>query len=198
MGGVAFWRSGRYWKRTDGFGPLGYVLTSNGEDADPSMQAAAGTLSRATITLTNAQIKALPTTSQTVVAAGGADTVLIPVMAAIFLNTTAGAYTNVETGEAEHGWTITYGQWLVDAMGFTRMPTDATRRTALLGAYWDVPSVPMLTAQYPPYSGSMRANTVINAPLMVSAWNGVLGDYTGGHASNSAKVVVYYRTESFA
>jgi hypothetical protein len=59
----------------------GYVLTSNGASSDPSFQAVAGAngLSSVSITLTNSQIKNLRATPIQLIAAPGANKIIMPV-----------------------------------------------------------------------------------------------------------------------
>jgi hypothetical protein len=70
----------------------------------------------ATVTLTNAQILTLPTLGVTVVAAQGANTVILPVSGFIVLDSSAGAY----TGGTNASWIL----MLADNRGFTERNYD--------------------------------------------------------------------------
>lgn len=196
-GGVAFRGATLRNYELTGPGTAGHVLTSNGPGADPTFQASGG-MSSASITLTNAQIKALPTTYQTVVAAPGADLLLMPVAAAVYIDATAGAYTNIDTSPADaEGLTIAYGDWDEDAMTYFAMSGAAEAFLGLLaGPYIRTPT-PASLASLTTFTLRRTAANFLNQPLKLVAWNDT-GDYTGGHASNTGTVIVYYQTMDFS
>ncbi len=151
-----------------------------------------------TITLTDAQIKALPTTPITVVAAAGASTLIQPQFAYLFAKTSAGAYTNINAAGSLTLAVSGYG-----GMGF--VPNDAsitagskTRLTDLLGsatnhqtqlsAYFDTEGVD----GWGPVGVVQTMTSGVNQPLQVTLSNGGSGNLTGGNAANTLTVVVTY------
>lgn len=148
----------------------------------------------ATVELTNAQIKALPTTGIEIVAAQGPGKLIVPVITVLHVDTAAGAYTNV-SGDASSFARLWYG-----VNDFASLRTDR----GLAG--FDLTSVfvngrvtvfsPMLLVgtSSPPaivapdiYAGS----DIINEPIVLKV-NNTDGDFTGGNAANSMQVVCNY------
>jgi hypothetical protein len=161
---------------------------------------AAGTLAQMLSvqgTLTDAQIKALPTTPITLVAAPGAGMMLYPVMAFIDVKTTSGAYTNISDGAAltiEIGG-YGNGQTIADdaSLGLSAL-TDligvASRRFQPLGpAYEDI------LAAYGTLTYSAPTASVENGAAALRMYN-TGGNLTGGHASNSMRVTLLYLVQA--
>lgn len=145
-----------------------------------------------TITLTDAQIKALPTTPVEVVAAPGENRVLIPVSAMAVSEFSANDYTNVDAeATMSLGWGNTVastrahignGTWF-DAwggpgqgrvFGFILAPTLAIRDTAIIS--------------------ETGRQDIIDEPLTLIVNNGEPGDgnFTGGNVANTLQVTVLY------
>lgn len=130
-----------------------------------------------TVTLTDAQIKALPTTEVEVVPAPGPGLIVVPVVALLFLTSTAD-YTNQDTPSFNIVWPA--GDATIYADGGL---LDSTNRfVALHGASFDVAG-----SQY-----GFAFNSVVNTALSIDGNNGVAGNFTGGNAGNSLRVTVLY------
>lgn len=148
-----------------------------------------GSLLSATVTLTDEQIKALPTTPIQLVAAPGAGKFILPISCVAVLNLQpAGQYTDADNAS----WTIiTQAQDYVSAV--------ANSNIALIGIGDIVVfSFPFLntgagtfagiTHTAPEYSSADIENEAL---YIADVWNGVT-NYTGGNASNTLKVTMYY------
>jgi hypothetical protein len=123
----------------------------------------------ASVTLTDAQIKALPTTAIQIVAAPGAGKVIAPLTAIILTEITT-EYTNVNSPSM-----------LVIAEGAASVfDTDADDR-ALYFPDADIVQLSTLAS----------VTRMENTALSILSSN-ELGNFTGGNAANTLKVTVYY------
>jgi hypothetical protein len=135
----------------------------------------------ATVPLTDAQIKALPTGDFTLVAAEGAGKLIVPLAIVITIDTTAGAYTNVTSGFSS----LVYNGAADASIYFNNsIFTQGTKRTVVL---------PIAVYDDSGNGTAAHFNTAnaANAPLVLSVGN-VDGAFTGGHASNTGAVTVVY------
>ena len=149
-----------------------------------------GLLLSKTVTLTNAQIKALPTTKVEIVAAPGAGKQIVLLGGLLKVDTTAGAYTNVDGTNSI--MTLIYNDGLAyyplsASMFFTELNDDAIRYSNLYGALNPDGSDPtaFLVQQY------YHDNYINNLPVAIGLAN-ALGDLTGGDNLNSMKITMLY------
>lgn len=164
-------------------------------------------LQRATVTLTDAQIKALGGgTTYQLVAAPAAGSLIRVITATLSINASAGAYTNVDTTYATLQVQNTDGAWLQTVLAndssYTTPLTRATdfftvadTQTALLSPYleaiqsgggsgdWGYAVPPILTGTTP-------------TAIELAMDNNGSGDLTGGNAANTLTATVTYLTEA--
>lgn len=189
-------------------GTAGGVLTSNGAGVAPTFSGVV--LARSIVTLSDAQIKALPTTGIQVVAAQGSGFRAKVLSVSVYLNTAAGAYTNVDA---------TYSAIALSASGFgltNGIVNDSAAAPALsqMSNFLGVAAaqtadlgVPAVYATDDPGSlewvlsgdsanGATATSSFDNVAVLIGADNNGSGDFTGGNAANTMKVVVYYVRET--
>lgn len=149
-------------------------------------------LHQASVTLTNAQIKALPTNGNgiTIVGAAGAGTIMMPQFAMLKCASVA-AYTNIDVNTEA-------SIWLSSAVECVKLSnTTNTTIATLLGAseasmYAYSPAesqiVSTVTGGFPMYGSD-----VDNVEMVFRIVNGSpTSDFTGGNAANSLTVTVAY------
>lgn len=157
----------------------------------------------ATVTLTDAQIKALPTTAITLVAAPASGFRIKPISATLIIKSSAGAYTNINTTYAALQIESTPGVVLLTPPSNDNTITPAmTKLTDLFGATTRV--VDLSTwVNVPASTGEQYVQP--NILMTVAYGDGVLvrvkvdnngsGNWTGGNAANTMTVVLYYAVE---
>ena len=152
------------------------------------------------VTLTNAQIKALPNTAVTMLA-DDASKLFIPVFVVFQADTTGGAYTNVDADFATLNvwYTGNYDTplWAVDNNSSSTPVQSAM--TALLTAGGKLDAI--ITQNQPGYTsggGSISLTSYLldggieGLGLEVAINNNIAGNLTGGNAANTLKVTLYY------
>lgn len=148
-----------------------------------------------TVTLTNAQIKALPTTPVQILAAPGASKIIFP-MAAWLRANWAADYTNIDAGAIV--------KLLINTEILTTLNnTVISGVTQLLaGGGPDGSNVFLIGRQHINATNMFGTSGIYdsdaaNKPLTIEVTNGALGAFTGGHASNTLKITVYYVVVDF-
>ena len=160
---------GNQWKWDNVLGT--YIAVSGG-----------GIIHQTSIELTDAQIKALPTTAVEILGALGADKAIVPIFTLWILNNTA-AYTNLDATlylrMKVYNPIINYSESDNGALGSTGVAVlegliNQTSALGSIGLWW------------------WGDSNIFNAPLQISADNGASGDLTGGDAANTLKITVAY------
>lgn len=134
-------------------------------------------LQKGQVTLTNAQIKALPTTSIDLANAPGAGKRIVPIIVDFVVNTSAGLYTNLDVAS-----------YLAVAIGGVNLAyyLDGTNFLGTVLGSLHSTLIP------PDYALHTDVTPLINAPLQLVADNGGLGDFTDGNTANTMVVTSYY------
>jgi hypothetical protein len=180
-------------------------------DHEARIVAVEGFIRKATVVLTDAQIKALPTTPITLVAAPGSGFYLSVLSAELKSKFDSGAYTNVNTTYAALGIAVGTGGGASGAAPTLTLSNDSTATSpmSMLSVFLGATS---RRAKLSPYleadggyvnPGSAAASYAVdlftdlnNVALTISADNNGSGDFTGGHAANTLTVVVLYTVEA--
>lgn len=185
-------------KALGAYGTLAQVLTSNGAALAPSWQDATIIVAPALV-LTNAQIKALPTTDIDVIAAPGAGKRISLIAMDCVLDASAGAYTNIDLDGFLSAY-IVDGSSYVDA---SYLGNDSTLPIADFTSAFGSAQIahfalsPYMKAEPVNGWGNMPqvhvwTTTPENQPLRLYIDNGGSGDLTGGNAANTLTVRTIY------
>lgn len=152
-----------------------YVPSTGGGGGGESL------VQQASVTLTDAQIKALPTTEFQIIAAPGADKVIIPLFA-LFRPTISVAYTGID---ADAQLYLVSSSWLTTI--YNENLNDVSQ--LLGGSIWSFMG-PNLGVDAGGFLLSSQTGEESNLPINLGASNG--SDFTGGNAANTLTVVVLY------
>lgn len=154
-------------------------------------------------TLTDAQIKALPTTGITLVAAPGAGIMVLPTHAVLIPSGFgANPYTNINaSGYGGIVWGT--GGNLIGSQAMDYLPNDAGNSLALLTDFLNGDDIWILTtAKYgteasldgwgTTYHKPGDVAVASNLPLQIGISNSGGGNLTGGNAANTLKIRIVY------
>lgn len=161
-----------------------------------TINATAGAVLKATVSLTNTQIKALPSGAVDIVAAQGSGTRIFFVSGQIRTVFAAGAYTNVNVDA--------WGGFKIDTQDQSTHLTDSTgppltQVTNVFTNTWNsyVTFTPLQVLDLASYWGPVinlvgDVTLLDNKPLQFYIDNNGSGDFTGGNAANSMRIDVLY------
>lgn len=202
-----------------GSGDWQEITLGSGLSMSGTTLSATNAISTAIVSLTDADIKALPTTKKTLVAAPASGSWIKILGGSLVINNAAGAYTNINTNAGLFIMPQGKFAWLVQPIVNDTTPTpNVTQLTTLLNTHTYKQVVPFVV----PYSisdadaSANPQNWVLSAGLdsgtvadvgvgtasvdglavELSIDNGGSGNLTGGNAANSGKVTLYYTVEA--
>lgn len=135
----------------------------------------------ATVELTDAQIKDLPTTAIQIVAAPGSDKYIHVIAASMVCDTSNGGYGNIDP-DCVLSFQTSDGEVFcqqIQGSNLTTFLTDNSKRLMLLGT--------VLDNIYSAFLSSFE-----NSPLLIKIYNAVAGNLTDGNALNIMRLKVYY------
>lgn len=145
---------------------------------------------QASVTLIDAQIKALPTTYPTIAGAPGATRLLLP-SAGILFPTFSATYTNIGQFSPQQGTgliLVAYGDWLEEALGYLSAAWILnSARIAYMSQWMDENSF-LSDASV---SAASDPSSILDQPLKLIAGN--VSDFTGGNANNRLAICVDFR-----
>ena len=152
-------------------------------------------------TLTNAQIKLLPTTPVELIAAPDSSDVRIKVLGAtIVVDAAAGSYTNINATYADVHLQWSSGEWPATPIfnDVTATPDVTGVNFLLAGGLVEADLLIPYVVAFPSYANVTAIATTGSAglALQIGMDNNGSGVLTGGNAANTMTVTVYYAIES--
>ena len=179
----------------------GATVTYAGRPYDPTFTTSVGggdtvqTVYSRTVTLTDAQIKALPTTGVEVVPAPGAGQAIMPLFAVLVLDTSANYYDNIDAAAS-----LQVGADRMNSLLESSGAGSAGSVSGFLQAgapYYAIllPAQRTMAVAASPSGGMVGfsgSSDDIQDAIMVIASNGAAGNFTQGHASNVMSITVHY------
>jgi hypothetical protein len=191
---------------------LFYLSKAAGGPLDRSVSALAlktyvgGAIHYVNTVITDAQIKALPTTPITVVAAPGAGKTHYLHSAILRVDCTAGIYTNIAADNSQLGLTfndvfsnlsLMYNMTVPnspDGIAHGQITDFLTNASFPMVYYQQQPAMQIMFAAdaYP-----LTQNNSDDSPITISSLNEFDGNYTGGNAANTMTIMCWYSTLNF-
>lgn len=150
-----------------------------------TLTCAAQTIQQTTVTLTDAQIKSLPTTTIEIVPAPGAGKGLLLLRGRIETNTNAGGYVSASN---QCAFALINADW-DQLSNFALMRGGMSNEMVFSKGL-----TPALTVASGDYAGSLEETNYPakeNQAISITDYSGG-SNYTGGNASNTMKVTVFY------
>jgi len=141
-----------------------------------------------TTVLTDAQIKALPTTPVTIVAAV-VGKIIVPFLTVLQLDATAGAYANISAGAGQMFRTVCVTDKSVRILN-TELLSGAAKECVFLASKFQLDAIPPTVPRL--YVSPDDPAALTNQPLLLNSDN-ALGDFTGGNAANTLTCTTYYQ-----
>ena len=145
------------------------------------------------VTLTDAQIKALPTTLVEIIAAPGTGKLIVPFYTLIVVDSQAGGYTNVTATTPFPAHAALYMVWgpsNANASGYLSAALMLETTSVVFGEL----TIPGNATDPSAQLTGQRIGDLVDAEnqnLQLNALNDA-GNYTGGNAANKLSIVVYY------
>jgi len=166
------------------------------DDTTANQRIISTTYKTASVILTDADIKALPTTPFELIETPGTDKRIALVNADLYIDASAGAYTNIN---AESSGALRIGTNDISSYFTSDSGPTGTRLADFLGNA-AIKQATLLPASVPDIvSGWMNLPNIISAadslldePLELYVDNDTSGDFTGGNVANSLKITVAY------
>jgi hypothetical protein len=150
----------------------------------------------ASVTLTDEQIKASPTTPLTIVAAPGANRRLQLVAATVASDVRGGAYTNVNALCA--GQLVYAGGSIAASLIFPYFADTLVDFGAVVVNDF-LPGFQAVNASFPePFVAYVYQSAIANKEIQFVVTNAGAGNFTGGHASNTITIGVAYTVFDFS
>jgi hypothetical protein len=161
----------------------------NGVAADWVSQSGGGVpIQSATVTLTDAQIKALPTTGVEIVAAPGVGKYILPIRMIWDLDNTNGAYTNLDSGVCTSYDAVGSGSFLQRY----NENSEGVFADPLIWNFQFIQASSVVATQTKPLLNITEL--ISNQPFEIGFLNGnpSVGNFTGGNEDNTLKVQLWY------